>query len=192
MQAALNVSAGMASRPCPGEIECGDQGLILAHAGVHLVALADGLGHGPEAAAAAKAAVAAIAARPGDEVGALLAACHRELAHTRGVALTVMRFDPVRRRATCAGVGNVEVACVCRARTRPLTSPGVVGARIRKIIETEVELAGGDLFVLHTDGISSRFDPASLNGMDAGVAARRLLATHAKEQDDAACIVVRV
>jgi serine/threonine protein phosphatase PrpC len=62
---------------------------------------------------------------------------------------------------------------------------------MRTVRETVLRIHEGDLFVLHTDGISSRFSPEELRTMDVGAAARRLLASHGKTHDDAACIVVR-
>ena len=60
-----------------------------------LVALLDGLGHGPEAAAAARAAVPVLEAHAGDPVQLVVQRCHDALRRTRGVAMTVasMRSD---------------------------------------------------------------------------------------------------
>jgi hypothetical protein len=186
----MKVAIGHAGRPLPGETESGDQWTVVTDGPRHLAVLADGLGHGPAAALAARAAVSFFAARPWEPLEPLVWGCHRALTHTRGAALSLLRIDEQAGEASFLGVGNVELAAVTVDPVRPVPVPGVVGGRLRKVWEVRIGLRAGDLLVLHTDGISSRFDPRELRGLDAGVAARRLLAGHAKDHDDAACIVV--
>ena len=186
----MKITIGQAGRPHPGEQESGDQWAVLTDGPRHLAVLADGLGHGPAAALAARAAVSFVAARPWEPLESLVWGCHRALTHTRGVALSLLRIDERLATASFAGVGNVELAAATGDPVRPVPVPGVVGGRVRKVTEVRIGLRAGDLLVLFTDGISSRFDPCALRGMDAGVAARRLLAAHAKDHDDAACLVV--
>jgi hypothetical protein len=50
----------------------------------------------------------------------------------------------------------------------------------------------GDALLLHTDGLSSRFDARQIAGVPAQAAADLLLEAHARPTDDAACVVVRV
>lgn len=188
---AVNVTIGSAGRPRPGEADCGDQWTVLSDGPRHLAVLADGLGHGPLAALAARAVVSFVTAHASEPLAPIVWSCHRAVSHTRGAALALLRIDPQREEATFVGVGNVELAALSEDRVRPVPVPGVVGGRLRKVTEMRMGLSAGDLLVLYTDGISSRFDPRELQGMDAGVAARALIASHAKEHDDAACIVVR-
>src|SRR5207247_587433 len=67
-----------------------------------------GLGHGADAAAAARAAVAALDRHAEESVLPLVQRCHQALAGTRGVVMSVAFFDPSDHAMTWLGVGNVE------------------------------------------------------------------------------------
>src|SRR5580693_620574 len=95
-----------AVRPFPGEHESGDVLFVDSFPGGTLVALIDGLGHGPEAAGAASAAVAALALSSSDSVGVLLERCHRALSRTRGAAMSLLSLRE--GVLSWVGVGNVE------------------------------------------------------------------------------------
>src|SRR5256884_7303297 len=75
---------GVASLALPGEAESGDRHLVTPVGTGVLVAVVDGLGHGAEAASAAKAAVAALERHPTESPAPLLERCHRALNGTRG------------------------------------------------------------------------------------------------------------
>ncbi|HEU4726576.1 MAG TPA: hypothetical protein VFT22_01755, partial [Kofleriaceae bacterium] len=88
-------------------------------------------------------------------------------------------------------VGNVELVTRARDGVRPTTSPGVVGSRMRKLLETSHRVFAGDLLVLHTDGISSQLTLEGLRAIDPQAIADAILRDHGKPHDDAACIVIR-
>src|SRR5205823_3248291 len=81
--------------------------LVAPFAGGTLVAVIDGLGHGIEAAAATRVAIAALADAPGEPVTALLVRCHEEMRGTRGAVMTLVSFRDD-DTLTWVGVGNVE------------------------------------------------------------------------------------
>src|SRR5438552_14842308 len=70
---------GVASLALPGEAESGDRHLVKPVGTGVLVAVVDGLGHGAEAASAAKAAVAALERHASESPVPLLERCHRAL-----------------------------------------------------------------------------------------------------------------
>ncbi|HEY3252745.1 MAG TPA: hypothetical protein VGJ91_02315, partial [Polyangiaceae bacterium] len=72
-----------------------------------LIAVIDGLGHGPEAAAAARAAAAILHARAELSVQELLELCHEGLRKTRGAVMTLASLDTRSSTIDCCGVGNV-------------------------------------------------------------------------------------
>jgi phosphoserine phosphatase RsbX len=188
---------GIAERALPGEARSGDRAVLSAYRGGALVAAIDGLGHGFEAAEAAHIAAGVLAASPDEDAERLIAACHRALARTRGVVMTLAWFDLEQQTLHWTGVGNVEGRLV-HARTGPraptegaLTKGGVVGYNLPSIRVTGTDLDEGDVMVLATDGIDSRFAEAISPGASAQAIADRILARHAKERDDALVVVVR-
>lgn len=188
---ALRVQVGVAARAKPGEVECGDQATIVSAGDRSLVVLADGVGHGPEAAHAARAALLSITREPWIDLGAMLERCHRDLAHTRGAALAIVRVDAARGELEHAAVGNVDVTGSTRDPLQCVAVPGIVGARMRKVLVTRHPLHPGDIVVIHTDGVSRSLDVGAHQHLDAPALAAKLVEQHASVRDDAACVVVR-
>jgi len=197
----VNARAGalawaVAGRPLPGQVESGDAALVLDRGGDVLVAVVDGLGHGPEAAAAARAACAALSATKGD-LEALFQACHASQRKERGVAMSAALVEPD-GNLSWAGVGNVE-GLVVRAslglpqdsgHERLLMRGGVVGGAMPPIRPGGLALRRGDTLVLATDGVGD--DAArSCDARPPDLLAPHLLDRHAKETDDALVLVAR-
>ena len=113
-------------RPITGETECGDAyGVVLADSAVTAV-LCDGLGHGPLAAAAAAAGVAAVLDDPAGEPAALLERAHRRMSGTRGGAVGVVQVGG--QLARFAGLGNVAASVVSDGQRKSMISiPGIAG-----------------------------------------------------------------
>jgi serine phosphatase RsbU (regulator of sigma subunit) len=205
----MTISVGLAARPKPGETECGDRVVVVESDASVLVAVVDGLGHGPEAALAAKAAEAFVRANATLPLPELFNGCHRALAGTRGVAMAVLRIDVARSTLTHSAVGNVELHALSREPVRAISEPGIVGSRFRRPRESSYPLSPGDLFVLFSDGVSSRLDLEPYKAMTTRAvtpalgdfsAYRRVLSAqdiakavirdHGKAHDDASCAVV--
>lgn len=187
------ISIGAAARPHPSERENGDAWVVHQHERVWRIAVIDGLGHGPEAASAAQAAVHALDTKPDAEPAAAIHACHAALAGTRGAAMSVARIDLQAARLTYAGIGNVEAHLwQGGARQRPISYRGIVGTVMRTVRSFELSLEGPWLLAMHSDGLSSRLeipepgdawdDPQSL--------AEALLEQWARQTDDATVVVV--
>src|SRR5438876_7262583 len=99
---------GVASRPLPGEIVCGDRHLIKPITDGVLLAVVDGLGHGAEALTAAKTAIAVLESHAEEPLTALVNRCHQALMKTRGVVMTAATLRWFENKLTWLGVGNVE------------------------------------------------------------------------------------
>jgi hypothetical protein len=114
------------------------------------------------------------------------------LAGTRGAvaALALVSFES--NELSFSGIGNVEFQAVSREPIRPVSLPGIVGRRVRKTKRFDYAIHPGDFFVLHSDGISSRFDARLYRELAPQVAADRILQAHGKTTDDATCVVFRV
>ena len=173
--------------------ESGDQYLVsrTADGGV-LVAVVDGLGHGPEAASAAKTAIAVLEAGDERELGARFLRCHERLRDTRGVVLSLGLFAT--GSLTWLGVGNVDGVLLRSGFGAPeqlLVRGGVVGRRLPSLELSRLTVARGDTLILATDGIQSRFAEDLSAAFAAPPTAERILAEHGKETDDALVLVVR-
>jgi anti-sigma regulatory factor (Ser/Thr protein kinase) len=180
-------------RPITGEIECGDAyGAVQADGAVTAV-LCDGLGHGPLAAAAAAEGVAAVLEDPAGEPAAVLERVHRRMSGTRGGAVGIVRVDG--RLARFAGLGNVAASIVSGGQRKSMISlPGIAGHQARAIRQFEYEVPPGAAVVLHSDGISSRWEAAALPGIaarDPLLIAAVLLAAAGVHRDDAGILVLK-
>lgn len=181
----------VAARPMPGQQESGDQYLVADFPGGALVAAIDGLGHGEEAAAAAKAAVATLAQHADEPVAALLQRCHQQLRRMRGAVMTLASFRTADSTLTWLGVGNVE-CMLLRAAAPPGAKPaslllrgGIVGDRLPPLHPATVPVQRGDVLLLATDGIASAFIRELRYPDDPQQLVNQLFARYARNTDDA-------
>jgi hypothetical protein len=183
----------VAGRSARADGESGDQYLVKNFEGGALVAVVDGLGHGPGAAEAARAAVAVLDAHAGEPPSRLLRRCHETLRGTRGAVLSLAAFNS--GTMAWVGVGNVDGVLV-RAQPgggpaeRLLVRSGLVGHHLPALEPSRLAVWCGDTLILATDGVDSGFDRALRPGrVDA--TAERILAGYAKATDDALVVVAR-
>lgn len=172
--------------------ESGDQYLVRPTADGVLVAVVDGLGHGPEAARAAKLALAVLEGADTDELGVLLTRCHDMLRDTRGVVLSLAAFAP--RRCTWLGVGNVDGILLRSGSAKPehlLVRGGVVGRRLPSLEVSRLTLSRGDTLFLATDGIAPEFAEHPDITFASPPTAERILLEYGKSTDDALVMVAR-
>lgn len=186
----------VATRTLPGETESGDLSLVKPIASGVLVAVVDGLGHGADAAAAARAAVEAIGRHAQESPSAVFERCHRALHGTRGVVMSVAAFGRAERSMTWLGVGNVEGVLlpadgIGRARGALLTRGGIVGSEMPRLQPHTLPVAPGDLLILATDGIREGFADALAVDATPQQLADHILASHSKGTDDALVLVAR-
>jgi anti-sigma regulatory factor (Ser/Thr protein kinase) len=180
-------------RPITGESECGDAFAAVRAGDVLTGVLCDGLGHGPLAARAADEAVRAVLDDPASAPAALLERVHRRLSATRGGAVSVVQVtgDSVR----FAGLGNVAGWIITDAGRSGLVSvPGIAGHQARSIRVFEYELPPGGVVVLHSDGLTSKWDIRALPRLAASdplVIAAALLAAAGVHRDDAGILVLK-
>lgn len=150
---------GVAARPMPGETQSGDDALVLDYGGGCLLAVADGLGHGEEAADATRQALAVLRAVPQRSVLAQMRQCHEALRSTRGVVLGLAAIDYAEDTLTWVGVGNVTGVLVHTGsggeseKEHLLCRSGVVGDQFPRLYAGMMSLAHNDLMILHTDGL---------------------------------------
>jgi anti-sigma regulatory factor (Ser/Thr protein kinase) len=201
------------TRPLSGEQLCGDAwaarmvpgagadpsagtsaGAADAKSASLLVMLCDGLGHGPLAARASEQAVADFHRAPGADPVEILAGLHRAMAGTRGGAVAVAAIDLAARRVRYCGVGNISGFVVAEERRSSLLSaPGIVGHHLPRLRAFDADLPDGARIVLHSDGLTERWNPSSMPGLfqsSGTVIAAHLLREAGVRRDDASVVVI--
>ncbi|MFI5907817.1 ATP-binding protein [Dactylosporangium sp. NPDC051541] len=190
-RAVSSAVAGL-TRPMTGERVCGDRYAARMAGDVLLVLVADGLGHGPLAAAASAAVVDAFLGSALEAPGPLLEHLHRSVSHTRGAAASVARIAG--GSVVFAGLGNVAgtIAFPDGERRGMVSMPGIVGHQARGVREFTYELPPEGVVVLHSDGVSDRWnlrDYPGLSRQDPLLVAATLLRDGGVRRDDAGVAV---
>jgi len=187
----------VATRPFPGEARSADGHLVHVAPWGALLAVADGVGHGSEAAAATRIALAALEQHAHEPLGLLLERCHDSLRGTRGVALSMSAFHGDADTMTWLGVGNVAGVLL---RAAPQGTPpaetlvmraGLVGDRMPAVSASTTRVARGDTLILATDGIRTSFAESPSLADAPQELAELILARYGKGTDDALVLVAR-
>jgi len=187
----------VAERTISGERVSGDSYLIKPFEQRILVAVIDGVGHGDEAAKAARRTVEILDTYAVESAISLIERCHEALLRTRGVVLTVAKLNTAENTMTWLGVGNVEGrlyradAAASHPRESVLLRGGLVGYQLPALRASVIPVAPGDLLILATDGIHTTFeDGINLNATPRQIA-DKILRWHFKGNDDALVLVLR-
>lgn len=176
--------------PKDGEDDNGDAVVARQEDGWTLLAVVDGLGHGPKAAEAAQRATAVLRAAPvRGSLRGIMDAMHQVLRGTRGAAVMVVTVADGRLEG--CGVGNVELRCL-EANLPVLHSPGVLGARVDQFRYFHAPLPPRGRLVCFSDGISSRAPFEQLRRLDPEAFCRAVMAAHRKPTDDATIAVAEI
>ena len=191
------VEWGVAARRRPGERTSGDRAVVRLLADGALVAGIDGLGHGGEAARAARTAADVVRASPTPDLVTLLWACHAGLRGTRGAAISLAFLSAVRGGVSWLGVGSVEgrVLSGDPSARRPKGSlplaAGIPGYHLPTVSIATLAVSPGDVLVLATDGIDATFADALDTSGSTQTISERILAEHGQRRDDALVVAVR-
>jgi len=196
-QVALRIETGIANRALPGEMESGDKHVICPFPQGVLVAAIDGLGHGAEAALAARQAAAVLEARPEDPLVVLVKRCHEALLETRGAVVSLATFREPDASLSWLGVGNVQGLLLRADRNAVPASEslllrgGVVGFHLPQLFADVISVMPGDILILATDGIRSDFTECLIPGDAPQQMANRILTRCGRDNDDALVVVAR-
>lgn len=156
--------------------------------------VADGLGHGPEAATAAVEAIRLFKRHQSRPVGEILEYIHAGLRPTRGAAVSVARFDHGAGRITYGGIGNVSGAIIDGSDVRRMVSlNGTAGHNARRIQTFDYPYRQG-LVVMVSDGITSGWSLARYPGigiMHPTLIAALLYRDFSRHRDDTTVLVAR-
>jgi anti-sigma regulatory factor (Ser/Thr protein kinase) len=185
---------GIVCLPIGGETVPGDcWGIACAPTEATLM-VADGLGHGILAAEASEAAVGLLARVPPGGPTTLMEDAHGLLRSTRGAAVAVAHLDSLAERLTYAGIGNIAAHVFNGGERRQLVSHnGIVGSNMRKVQEFTCPWQEGAILVMHSDGLTSRWDLDAYPGLAArhpALIAAILYRDHCRGRDDVTVVVL--
>jgi anti-sigma regulatory factor (Ser/Thr protein kinase) len=172
----------------PGQDVCGDNWSIAFDGDRLLILVADGLGHGPQAAAASRRAVELFHQHCSRALVPLMDALHAGLRTTRGAAVSIAEVRAAARQLGYVGVGNIAATLLSGESRRMLVSHnGTAGVEARRIQAFQYPWPDGARLVMHSDGLSSNWDlqryPGLLNRHD-GIVAATLYRDYRRLQDD--------
>ncbi len=184
---------GVICLPKAGETVSGDSWTAISSKGRHGFLVADGLGHGPDAARASLTATRVLEERPDVEPAETIQTCHRALAPTRGAAVAVAKIWT--GKVAFAGVGNI--ACRIEAgevRRQLVSHNGTLGHVMRRVQQFDLPLPPGALLLFYSDGLATHWNLADYPGLAArhpGIIAAVLYRDHERGRDDVTVLVVR-
>ncbi len=191
------IEIGAIKVPCPGETVSGDAWGFAAAAKGPTLLMADGSGHGQLANRAAQTAVEVFRERITEDGVTLLQDIHRALAPTRGAAVAIARRDCANRVVRFAGIGNISGAVISPAGEvrRMVSHNGTAGHVAARISEFSYPCPDGSLILLHSDGLSARWDLSAYPGLAAShpsLVAAVLFRDFRRRNDDATVVAMRV
>jgi anti-sigma regulatory factor (Ser/Thr protein kinase) len=192
---AFTIDVGVVSVPIRGESVCGDGWATKATANTLLLMLSDGLGHGIYASEAAREAERILHESTSISPAIILRDTHDALRKTRGAAVAVAAIEVEVGRLLFTGVGNVSATLLDRQNSRGLASHnGTAGHEVRKVQEFAFPWISNNLLVMHTDGVSGRWDLRDYPGIwnkPASMIAAVLYRDFVRERDDATVLVAK-
>ena len=177
--------------------ESGDLHVIVPLPDGALLAVIDGLGHGPEAAHAASEAASILKAHAALSVDELVARCHEALRKTRGAVMSLVALDARSAKIDWVGVGNVEGllfhtdALGRRTHEAISTRGGVLGYRLPPLHVRTVPIYPRDVLVLASDGIRAEFSAEIEPEWPPQAIADWVLGRYGRASDDALVLVAR-
>ncbi|MGQ0680319.1 MAG: SpoIIE family protein phosphatase [Actinomycetota bacterium] len=191
------MSWAVVSKALPGEDNSGDLGFVQTIPGGAVIAVIDGLGHGPEAAKAAERAMFTVRDCAAEALERIMTECHEALKGTRGAVITLVRVDQLQDRLTWFGVGNVE-GRIWPAdpshnllRQAPPLRGGVIGHNLPPLIPSSTSISRGDIVIITTDGVDNSFNEEFRLEGTAQQIADDLMDRYWTAKDDALILVAR-
>lgn len=188
----FDISFGISTRPCEGEVENGDRGVVLQRGSWMLAMVVDGLGHGPRAARAADLAVSVVQATVDVDPVALIGEMNTVLRGTVGAVAAVLGLDCQTGALSYCSVGNIATRIRGSIESRMVGIDGVLGSCRRKLRSEVARLSPGGTILMTSDGISLNGDDEILESLSASDMARYLVKEHGRPHDDATALVVRM
>ena len=180
----------------PNEKLCGD-GYYIEYEPekeVFNILIIDGLGHGEGAFLASQAAIDVYKTLPKDSPHETLRKIHAEIKKTRGGVAMVVKYGFKQEMLSFCGVGNITGKTINYQSSKFFPSfNGIVGHVLSSRIHNhEVPWERGNLLLLHSDGVTSRWDLAryqQVQKSDPAILAACLYRDYSRGNDDTTIII---
>jgi anti-sigma regulatory factor (Ser/Thr protein kinase) len=164
--AVKDIRYGVSQHSLHNDPHCGDAWHLAIEPGRFSVMMADGLGHGVDAERAARAGEVVFAQEAFVEATVLMSDMHIGMAGTRGGAMAVAQYDASADSLRFTGVGNIGASLIGPDKSRGLAShPGIVGVQFRKAKPFDYAQVAGQLLILYSDGLQSRWNLLDYPGL---------------------------
>ena len=191
-----DADVGLVCLPKRGETACGDAcDVIETGNGRTVVVIADGLGHGLQAAEASRRAIDVFQEHAADGGPRLIEWLHAALRPTRGAAVSVADISRGTGELRFTGVGNVTGRLVSDGVERGLvTQNGTVGAEVRRVQEFVYPWTPATLLLMHSDGLGTQYRLAQYPGLAArhpSLIAGVLYRDFRRERDDVTVLALK-
>lgn len=181
--------------PLAGEKRCGDAWSFVSHPGRKLILLVDGLGHGTDAADAAAQAVSAFHKNVDRDPVDILGYIHDNLKATRGGVAAIAEILENENVLNYAGVGNISGVVFSGESSRNLVSyNGTLGSVFPKVKAFQSEWHSDSCLIMHSDGITSRWDLSTYSGLlnkHPATIAGVLVRDFRRQRDDCSVVVLK-
>ena len=150
------------------ETVCGDLWGLNLYDSKFRIMMIDGLGHGIAANTAARQGLDAFLEIPKISPVEQLRVLHDKLKRTRGGVVTIVYIDDVNNQMKYCGVGNITMKLVSSSRSHGcLSYNGIVGHIMPASLNDHILKIDKktDTLILHSDGLSARWDIAKYPGI---------------------------
>ena len=186
---------GICSRAKPGEVLNGDAYVVVHDQDSSLVAVIDGIGHGPGAHHAAMVARHYLETHSKEPLERLIAGASHSCQSTQGAVISLVKVHWAKNALEQIGVGNVDTRLLSQASASSLSSNrGILGTGSFSVRVNRKPWNPRDLLVLCSDGVNPswewrQFPEAPL--LLAQQFARELFETAMRTSDDATVLVMK-
>ena len=180
----------------PTEKLCGDGYFIEYEAEKQLfnLLILDGLGHGAGAHEASRAAIEVYKTLPKESPAEVLKEIHQQIKRTRGAVAMALKYHFKEEVLSYSGVGNISGRTIGFKTTKHLPSfNGIVGHVLpSRLHNHELSWKRGDLLLIHSDGLISRWDISryiQIKKYDPAILAACLYRDYSRRNDDTTVLI---
>lgn len=195
MQLVMSDRYATRNRPFWTESVSGDKTLVINREEATLLAVIDGTGHGAEAHLVSLAMANYLSESIAwADPSKLIEQLHAISSPTIGAAVGIAIINHHDQSVTFSGVGNISAYILGHQDISFVSQDGSVGVNLRRTRNETYPLVAGNIILLHSDGIQSRFFTRynhELKRRSADEFMDYIFSNFDKDHDDASCIIYR-